>query len=265
KNFRDVQYSMLAVIIRNRKATDVDRMARIVGARDRRGSVVERHCDGKNLEDRAKFINAERVPIEHPIRQGKGGMFGVRNTRMVRIEIRQRHHRQDFAGVDVHDQSGSALRGEIIDDPLQLLTKDVLDAEVERQLERFPTVPKRVVQTTFDSGKARVVDAGVADDMRRQRPVWIDAALFVLELQGRKPELVYLVLFARRQMALYIDEALSRGQLGVDLRALEAGKGLHQFPRGISGVVDLFRVGIDGRAVERGGQQLAIAIDNVGA
>ena len=69
------------------------------------------------------------------------GMVGIRGAGMVRVEIGQRHHRKDFAGVDVHDQPGGALRGEIVDDPLQFLAKNVLEAEVERQLQAAPAGP----------------------------------------------------------------------------------------------------------------------------
>ena len=67
-------------------------------------------------------------------------MVGVGRVGMARIEIRQRHHRQDFAGIDVHDQSGAAFGGEIVDDALQFLMDDVLQANVDRQLQRlFPS------------------------------------------------------------------------------------------------------------------------------
>src|ERR1700730_4103054 len=265
QDFGDVQYPVLAVIVPDREAPDVDRMSRVIGTGQCRGAVVQRHRHGKDLEERTELIDAESVPVEHPVRERNGGMVGIRSARVVRIKIGQRHHRQDFAGVDIHDQPGSAFRGEVVDDPLQFLAEDVLGAEVERQLQRLPAILQRVVEPALDPGEARIVDAGVADDMRRQRPIRIDSTLFVLELQPRYPELIDLVLFARRQVALDVYEALARGQLGVDIGAFEARESLHQLTGGVGRVDDLFGVGVDRGAVERGCEQLAVAVDDVGA
>ena len=158
---------------------------------------------------------------------------------MVWVEIGQRRHRKDFAGVDIHDQPGGAFRGEVVDDPLQLLLEDILEAEVERQLQRLPPVLQRLVEATLDPRETGIVDAGVADHMRRQRPIRIDAALFMLELHARNAELIDLVLLMRRQMALQVDKALARSELGVDFDGLEAREGLDRFAGGVRRVEDL--------------------------
>ena len=128
---------------------------------------------------------------------------------MVRVEIRQRHHRQDLAGVDVHDQPGGAFRGEVVDHPLQLLVEDVLEAQVERQLQRLSPVLQRAVEAALDPSEAGIVDPGIADDMRRQCPIRIDAAFFVLKLNARNTELIDLVLLMRRQMAFQVHKTLA--------------------------------------------------------
>src|SRR6516225_4902530 len=52
QDFRDAQHPMLAMIVRDRKASDPDRMARVIGAGGGRGARVECHCYGEDLEDR---------------------------------------------------------------------------------------------------------------------------------------------------------------------------------------------------------------------
>ena len=107
-------------------------MARVVGAGDRGGARVECHCYCEDLEDRTKFVDAKGVSIEHPVGKGNGGMLWIRSGGMVRIEIGKRCHRQDLATVDVHNQASATFRGEIVDDALQFLVEDVLQAKVER-------------------------------------------------------------------------------------------------------------------------------------
>ncbi len=58
-------------------------------------------------------------------------MLRIRHARVAGIKIRQRRHRQNLAGVDIHHQAGAALGGEIVDNPLQLLPQDVLQTKIE--------------------------------------------------------------------------------------------------------------------------------------
>ena len=256
---------MLAVIIPDREAPDMEIVARVIGAGESGGAGIERHCHGEDLEDRTQLVNAERVAVEHSVRDGQVGMVRIRGARMVRVEIGQRHHRKHFAGVDVHDQPGGAFRGEVVDDPLQLLPEDVLEAQVERQLQGLLPVLQRAVEPALDPGEAGIVDPGIADDMRRQCPIRIDATLFVLELNSRNAELIDRVLFMRRQMAFQVYKALARSELGVHFQGLEAWERLYQFAGRVRWVEDLLRIGVDRGAVERRGEKPAVAVDNVGA
>jgi len=76
------------------------------------------------------------------------------------------------------------------------------------QLQRLPAVLQRVVEPALDPGEARIVDAGLADDMRRQRPHPDRLDALRARTAARYPELIDLVLFARRQVALDVYEAL---------------------------------------------------------
>src|ERR1700739_3599967 len=107
---------MLAMVVRDRKAADRDWMRGVIGAGEGRSAGIEGHRYGKDLEDRPQFVNTESVPIEHPISERNSWMTRIGRRRVVRVEIGQRGHAQNFAGIDVHDQSSAALCGEIVDD-----------------------------------------------------------------------------------------------------------------------------------------------------
>ena len=53
---------------------------------------------------------------------------------------------------------------------------------------------QHVVEAALDPCEARIVDAGVTDDMCRQTAIGIDAALLMFELQPRDAELIDIVL-----------------------------------------------------------------------
>ena len=181
----------------------------------------EPHRRREDLEDRADFVIAERDPVEHPLGDRHVRMIGIECPGMARIEIRQRHHRQDFAGIDVHDQPVAALGGEVVDDALQFLVQDVLQSHIDRQLHRFLAPAQAVVEPALDPGLAVVVDPGIADRMRQQGAIGVDAALFMLELQARQTQLVDGVGLVGGQMALDPNKSFGRCQLGLDRGAVE--------------------------------------------
>ena len=166
----------------------------------------------------------------------------------------------------VHDDAGAALGAEIADDLGQFLVQDELHPGVERQLHRPARCSCTVlVERPLDAGEPVIVDAAKPDDMRGQIAERIDPALLVLELQARDAEAVDLVLLARRQAPLDPDKALARGQLGVQLGRVELRQNRGDGPRRLARIEDLARVGIERRAVERRRQQLAVAVEDIGA
>ena len=142
---------------------------------------------------------------------------------MVRVEIRQRHHRDDLAGAHVHDDAGGALGAELADDLLQLLMEDELHPGVDRQLHRAAALTHLLVERAFEPGEPVVVDAAEPDDMRRQIAERIDPALLVLELQARDAEPVDLVLLPRRQLPLDPRELLPELSLACSSAGLSWG------------------------------------------
>src|SRR5205085_10482054 len=129
--FMDAEPSILAVIILDGEAADMDRMAGVVAFGHRGDAGIERHGRVKDLEHRTHLVVGEGDLVEDPVlRLGRAHRAG-----MVRVEIRQRYHRDDLAGADIYDNAGGPLGAEIGDNPVQLLVQDELDASIERQLD----------------------------------------------------------------------------------------------------------------------------------
>ena len=96
--------------------------------------------------------------------------------------------RQHFAGVDVEDDAGRGDRLVALHRAGELVAQDVLDAEVDRQLDRLEVLAAReagvvqigepvVVDIFLDAGDALVVDVDEADDVRGGRAARIEAAV----------------------------------------------------------------------------------------
>ena len=90
---------------------------------------VHRHRDGERLEGRAELIDAERRAVEARFGRALAGGIGV--------ELRQRGHRQHFAGVDVHDDPGRADRREVGHRVEQFMLQRLLDPARDRQGQRL--------------------------------------------------------------------------------------------------------------------------------
>ena len=104
------------------------------------------------------------------------------SARIVRIEIRQRYQDEDFAGVDVHDDAAAAGGAELVD-----LFSSARRIDWTRRSTESCSGSCRprsdIIEAALDPGKAFIVDAGIADDMREGAALRIDALLFVLEIE----------------------------------------------------------------------------------
>ena len=137
------------------------------------------------------------------MRLGSSASFGI-----VRIVIRHRHHRDQFAGAHIGDEAGGGdlnlvflLRGE------QLVAQRVLHAQIDRELDRLLQAvggearhvqvgkPTRV-EPFLDAGDALVVDIDVTDHMRDHRAVRIDALVLGQEADAGNAEPVDLLLLS---------------------------------------------------------------------
>ncbi len=135
----------------------------------------------------------------------------------------------------------------------------------ERQLDRVAPAAQDVVEAALDAGEALAVEIGKAHDMGREAALGIDAAAFGLELQAGDAEAVDLEFLARGQLPLDPHEAPVGGELGGDLAFLDIGEQRGELLRHALGGLDQLGIGVERGRVQRGGEQHAVAVDDVGA
>ena len=68
---------MLAVVIADREAPDMEWRERVVGAGDIDGAASSAIARVSSLKIEPKLVNAERVAVEHPVGDGQVGMVRI--------------------------------------------------------------------------------------------------------------------------------------------------------------------------------------------
>ena len=96
-------------------------------------------------------------------------------------------------------------------------------------------------------------------------PIGIDAAIFLDEAEAGLAKLVDLGLLLRRELALDGDEPLAVLQLLAQLRGVDVGEHACHLLDQLVTVDDLGRIGIEGGALDVGGEQPAVAVEDIGA
>jgi hypothetical protein len=227
------------------------------------------------------------------ILHGAVAAFGLLGIAIgVRIERRLVRHRQNLAGVRIHDDRGAAF-GFVRDDArVQFAFGDVLQVLVDRQLnarsgrrrtlEAAERVAARVrlhhdgaglaadlrVVGVFEAAQPLVVDPHPAEQVRRQLFVRVEAlALFdeanAIQVQGGDA-----LRLIRRDLPADVREGLPLAEpLGERLAVFRVAvaERVTDFPGRVGGVVDFRRDGIDRVGVHARCQHAAAAIDDVAA
>ena len=216
ENFRHREDAALRVIVVDLEFSVTQRAARIEARTERDLSGIERHRHGQRLEGRAH--------LEHAGGQAVNAGRIERLARIVRVVIRHRHHRDDFAGANVGDQT----RGRDLDLVFllrreQFVAQRVLHAQIDGELDRLLQPvggeaghvqigkPARV-EPFLDAGNALVVDIDVADDVGDHCAVRVDALVLGQEADTGNTELVDVLLLLGRDFALEPDEAALGGE-----------------------------------------------------
>ena len=101
--------------------------------------------------------------------------------------------------------------------------------------------------------------------MGGQIAVRVDPAFLVLEVKAGNAEAVDRVFLARGEMAVNPHERMSGGKPGPGQFFIEIWQHTFEFFHGLLGVENAARIGVKGGRGERGGQQYATTVDNVGA
>src|SRR5579883_1943173 len=257
EDLRHAEGAMEVMVVVDGEAPDMNGVARVIGAGERRRVGVERHRRREDLEGRPHLVGAERRPVEDRV--------GRRRSRLVGIEIGKGDESEDLASVDVHHQTHTALGREILDRAAELVVQNLLQTDIDRQLQRLLAFLQNVVEPALDAGEALVVESRISDDMGDEVALGVDAALLALELETGDAELVDLEFLARRQEPLQPHEAAVRGELRIDLGLAQIGKDLDELLRRFARIENLLRIGKERGARQRRREQDAIAIDDIGA
>ena len=245
----------------------MQRAARIVQRVEIGLAGIQRHRQRQRLEGRTHLVDAGGQAVD--------AVGIVRLLRIVRIEIRQRHHRDDLAGLDVGDEAGGRLGLVLFLGLEQFVAQRVLDAQIDRQFDR-PLQPVGgkagamqigqtvVVEPFLHPGDALVVDIDQADQMRDFGAGRIDPLVLAQEADAGNAEAVNVLLLLRRDFALQPDEALLRRQplahfAGVEIRQRRG----QQLDRLVL-VDDAARLAEQARRLDVGGEHLAVAVDDIG-
>ncbi len=111
QRFGNIEIALLRMIVADAKPARDDRRARVKPARHRRhhaGINGKRHRD--RFERRPELIHRQRGIIPQAPHARVVGIFGIDHPgQLVGIIIRERHHREHFAGVHIQHQACGGL------------------------------------------------------------------------------------------------------------------------------------------------------------
>ena len=120
------------------------------------------------------------------------------------------------------------------------------------------------VQPFLHAGNALVVDIHQPDHLRDRRTVRIDALVLGQEADAGNAETVNLALLLGRNLALEPDEAAIRRQSLAQFLGVEIGQCGGELLLGVVDVDELARLGIERGRLDVGGEDGAVAVENVG-
>ena len=257
-DFRHREPAVLGLVVADDEARHAQRLAGVVAVGHGDHAGVERHRHGKQLERRAHLVGAQRGPVE----ARRAGAI----ARVIGIEVGQRRQRQDLAVVGVDDQPRRADCAEGRHAVRQLLAQHVLEARVERKAQGLGAAAvgaQGVVERFFDPGDATVVDVDEAEHVGEHPAQWVDPQILALKCDAGEAQAVDGRLLARREVALDPDEAAIALELDLERGAADAGQHGGQLGDRLVGVEHQSGIGVDRRGRQVGGEQHAVAVDDV--
>ena len=141
----------------------------------------------------------------------------------------------------------------------------MLNPGVEGKLKGGLSVFQLAVELALDAHLSLGIDVGVTEHMARQLPRRVDSAFFILEFEARNTKAVYVILLAWRQMPPYPDKIGTVTEPRSCFAFIQVGKDTDQSGGRFTGIGDHTGVGEKRGGLQAGGQQYAVAVDNIGA
>ena len=120
------------------------------------------------------------------------------------------------------------------------------------------------VDPLLDARNALVVDVDVADDVRELVAIRVDTLVLSEKPDAGNAEMMHRLLLCRRDVPLEPRKAALRRQPVADLTAVDAGQHAGQQFGRLVGIDDPARLGEQGRRLEIGCKNLAVAVKDVG-
>ena len=122
-----------------------------------------------------------------------------------------------------------------------------------------------LVDVALDAGDALVVDVDVAEHVSGELAAGIGTPQLAAEIEARSTEIVHRLRRTRRQAAPHPDEAaVAVGEVLAQRVGVEIGEHDGELFDGLVAIDDARRVGEQRVGFDVGGQQAAVAIDDVG-
>ena len=270
---RHRQPAVLAVEVGDGELADAQPMRGIEGIGDAHGAGIERHRCGEALEGRAHLEHANRRAVH---------LVAVESlVPVVGVIIGDRAHRDHLPGVHVEHDADGCNRLVAPHGLHQFIAHHVLDAQVERQLDRLErtarsrcagsearvlqVVQERAVDVLFHAGDAVIVDVDAAEHMRSGRSAGIETAVLDAKADAGNTELMDGLLLPGRDLSLDICELGVARQNLPQSSAVEVGKDGGDHLRRLVGVDHVARLGEERGGADIGGERLPVAVDYVGA
>ena len=209
--------------------TDADRP---LGFDQRRGVCdppFHRLRGGEQFEGGAKLIHPFRRTVHQRSRLCDFRVVRVRP--LVRVEIRQRNHGEDFAIARVHQSRCARLRLEFRDRRADHVSQRHLDRKVDGQRQRRALtggVAQRLVHRALDARAAHqlrpfhrfLAGADAPEDMGADPSRRIDAGFAFAEIYAGQTQIMHRLPFGGRRRAFDPDKALSRLEFLAQLRLI---------------------------------------------
>ena len=228
----------------------------------------------EDLEGRAQLVN----PLHRAVEQrAVGGITRSQRQRaVVGVEIRQRHQRQHFAIVDIHQHRSGGLGIHHLHAGRQHLFGGGLHRQIKRQRQRGADLPRiaqpRIKRLFHPCGADHFgrmhpfgAETGPPQHMRRKVAVGIKPHLARAEQQTGVADVMHRLHLLGRHHPAQPQKAAPVGEATLKIAGVKIGKDRGQRGGGAGRIDHVLGLGIKRIGQQVGGHQATVAVGDVGA